>query len=99
MPLRRPDKLARRDQRQPAEQGRHLLPGSQVQPGRGVLVDGGELARLRIVIGGQVRDHQAAPRRHRGHQGRDDPARIVRVRDEMQDGDEQHRDRLIKREH
>jgi hypothetical protein len=46
-----------------------------------------------------MRDRQAAPRWHRGHQGRDDPLRIVGVGDEMQDGDEQHCDRLIKREH
>ena len=99
MPLRRPDELARRDQRQPAEHGRHLLPRSRMQPGRGVLVDSGDLARRRVPVRGHMRDRQAAPRWHRGHQGRDDPLRIVGVRDEMQDGDEQHCDRLIKPQH
>jgi hypothetical protein len=99
MPLRAPDEFPRRDQRQPAEQGRHRRPGPQVQPGRRVLVDDGGLARLRVVVGRQVRDHQAAPGWYRGHQGPGDALRIVGVRHEMQDRDEQHCDRLVKPEH
>jgi len=46
-----------------------------------------------------MRDHQEAARRYRVHQGGDDAGRVVRVRHEMQDRDQQDRDRLIEAEH
>jgi hypothetical protein len=99
MPLRRPDDLARILQRQPGEERTHRRPLAQVQPRRRVLIDVGRLVRLRVVVRRQVRDHQEAARRHRGHQGGDDAGRVVRVRHEMQDRDQQDRDRLIEAEY
>ncbi len=95
MPPRCPGDVARVEQRQAAEQGPHRLPRPQVQPRRSVLVDRGGLVGRRVVVRGQVRDHQEAPRRHGVHQGRGEAGRIVGVRHEMQDRDEQHGDRLV----
>jgi hypothetical protein len=51
------------------------------------------------VIGRQVRDDQEAARRHRVHQRDDDAGRVVGVRHEMQDRDQQDRDRTVEAEH
>jgi len=99
MPLRRPDHIARILQRQPAEQRAHRRPLAQVEPRRRVLVDIGRLVRLRVVVRRQVRDDQEAARRNRVHQGGDDAAGVVCVRHEVQDRDQQDRDRLIEPEH
>jgi hypothetical protein len=99
MPRRRPGHVARVEQRQAAEQGPHRRPRPQVQPRRRVLVDGGGLVGLPVMVRGQVREHQEAPWRQRGHQFGGDAAGIVAIRHEMQDGDQQHRDWLVKPEH
>jgi len=70
-----------------------------VHPRGRVLVDDGGLGRLVVAVRGQVRDHQVAAGRHRRHERGGDAARIVGVGHEVQDRDQQNRDRLIEAEH